>query len=232
MGEEESEWQANLFSGPGDYLRNRLLAVMGFVQLAAEEVKSEDLTESLRLFKGFRAHYIERESLLISLQEKRLQERFPWSIRSIWGGVEEILKPELLSGVKCKIAKPEEKFSFDPKQMAWAVAELVRNGVEAIKGKKFVAEEQGMISVVFALEKESLRISVADNGRGMDEKVSEGLSNPQVRKFNRGALKGKVFTGPGFGLAIARRAVDNHKGNVVFKTREGEGSIFTITLPR
>lgn len=232
VSEEEREWQAKFFFGPGAYLKNELGGMMAFVEMAADEVvESENLRKALEQFTDFRAYYFTREDLLISLQEKGSCERTPLRIRAIWRGVREILKPELLNRVECEIAEPEEEFSFDLRQMSWAVAELVRNSVEVVKRKRFSEGERGRVGVVLALEKEGLKISVADNGEGMDEKVSEGLSHPQVRKFIKDdALAGKVFAGPGLGLAIARRAVNNHKGGITFKSNKGEGSIFTITI--
>ena len=46
-----------------------------------------------------------------------------------------------------------------------------------------------------------------------------------------GERRGKDQTGMGLGLAIARRAVRAHGGDVVVRDMPGQGCVFTIELP-
>lgn len=231
VSEEEKEWQARFYSNEGDFFRNRLAGMMGFVEIASSEVNNEALRKSLRQYEDFKTHYIKREEKLVTFQRGAC-ERLPQGPEFIWREVELILGPELLKEVGCEIGEPETKFSLDQRQMGWAVAELVRNAFEAVGRKRFSGKEKGRVKVVFAVKEEGLEVSVADNGEGIDEEVSNALSSPQIRKFRKHRFEGKVFAGPGFGLPIARAAVENHGGKITFKTRKGEGSLFTITLPR
>ena len=38
-------------------------------------------------------------------------------------------------------------------------------------------------------------------------------------------------TGTGLGLAIVKKAVDDHHGSISVKSKVGDGTTFTITLP-
>lgn len=70
------------------------------------------------------------------------------------------------------------------------------------------------------------RIVVEDNGIGFDEKFLDRIFEP----FQR--LHGRLeYEGTGMGLAICRKIVDRHGGDITAKSTPGEGSTFVITLP-
>ncbi len=72
----------------------------------------------------------------------------------------------------------------------------------------------------------AIRLFVQDNGIGFDEKYSDRIFAPFQRLHGRAA-----FPGTGMGLAICRRIVERHGGNIVVRSRPGEGTTFTVTLP-
>ena len=72
-----------------------------------------------------------------------------------------------------------------------------------------------------------VRIRVIDNGIGFDEKYLDRIFTPFQRLHNRSA-----YAGTGMGLAICRRIVERHDGELAAESVPGEGSTFTITLPK
>lgn len=67
---------------------------------------------------------------------------------------------------------------------------------------------------------------VTDNGIGFDEKYLDRI----FTIFQR--LHGRFeYEGTGIGLAVVRKIVDRHGGQITAKSRLGEGSTFIITLP-
>lgn len=66
------------------------------------------------------------------------------------------------------------------------------------------------------------RISIADRGRGMDEKTRERIFEPFFTTKKRGT---------GLGLAIAKQIVEQHGGTLNVESSPGEGTRFTIELP-
>ncbi len=70
-------------------------------------------------------------------------------------------------------------------------------------------------------------ISVQDNGIGLNEKFSERIFVPLERLHGRSA-----YEGTGIGLAICKKIVSRHGGSISVKSQLGEGSTFTITLPK
>jgi len=74
-----------------------------------------------------------------------------------------------------------------------------------------------------------LDISVTDNGVGIPEEVIDHIFN----KFYQveSSLSTEKQTGSGLGLAISKYIVEAHGGNLQCKSKKGEGSTFSLTLP-
>jgi len=69
-------------------------------------------------------------------------------------------------------------------------------------------------------------ITVADNGIGFEEKYLDRIFNVFQRLHNR-----TVYEGTGVGLAICRKIVERHHGNITATSTPGNGATFIITLP-
>jgi light-regulated signal transduction histidine kinase (bacteriophytochrome) len=86
--------------------------------------------------------------------------------------------------------------------------------------------------IVISAEKETTdemdgwTLHFKDNGIGFDEKYKDKI----FQIFQR--LHGNAeYSGTGVGLAICKKIVDNHKGKITVKSKEGEGTEFIIWLP-
>ena len=68
-------------------------------------------------------------------------------------------------------------------------------------------------------------ISIADNGEGMTEEVKQRL-------YENFFTTKPVGKGTGLGMGITRDIIENkHGGKISFESTEGEGTIFTFTIP-
>jgi PAS domain S-box-containing protein len=70
------------------------------------------------------------------------------------------------------------------------------------------------------------RLTVSDNGIGFDEKYLDRIFNVFQRLHSR-----NEYEGTGMGLAIARKIVLFHHGEITAKSKPGEGTTFIVTLP-
>ena len=73
---------------------------------------------------------------------------------------------------------------------------------------------------------ELCQISVEDNGIGFDEKYLPHIFKIFERLHNRSELGGT-----GIGLAVCRKIVEGHEGNITAKSTPGNGATFIVTLP-
>jgi PAS domain S-box-containing protein len=69
-------------------------------------------------------------------------------------------------------------------------------------------------------------ISIADNGIGLEPQYAEQIFEVFKRLHTR-----DTFPGSGIGLALCRRIVNNHTGNLYVESAPGAGSTFHILLP-
>ena len=72
----------------------------------------------------------------------------------------------------------------------------------------------------------SCRVIVEDSGVGFDEKYRDRIFAPFQRLGGHGQ-----HAGTGIGLAICRKIVERHDGEICAKSTRGQGSTFIVTLP-
>ena len=106
----------------------------------------------------------------------------------------------------------------DPESLRSALTNLIINGFQAMDGGG------GKLSVVLSSEDDGrrARIDVIDSGRGIAPEDISKLFEPYYSTKE---------TGTGLGLAIVKKAVDDHEGTISVRSKVGEGTTFTITLP-
>ena len=75
--------------------------------------------------------------------------------------------------------------------------------------------------------KRMLEIAVGDTGVGIPQDEQQKV----FERFYRGSNNIPGSTGTGLGLAIVQELMMHHRGEVVVKSREGEGSVFALQFP-
>jgi PAS domain S-box-containing protein len=88
---------------------------------------------------------------------------------------------------------------------------------------------QGTVSVTIRGSEDSVKLQVSDTGTGIPEHEL-----PHVfERFHRvEGARGRTYEGTGIGLALVQELVRLHHGIVSVQSREGEGSTFTVTIPK
>jgi signal transduction histidine kinase len=109
----------------------------------------------------------------------------------------------------------------DPQQIVQLFQNLIGNAV------KFVAPGVCPHVVVRAEpEGSAWRFAIEDNGIGIEPRHAERVFGMFQRLHTR-----DEFEGTGIGLAIARKVVELHGGDISAAPREQGGTRFTFTLP-
>ncbi len=113
-------------------------------------------------------------------------------------------------------------FPGDHDRLVQAMINLVSNAV------KFCEEGTGHVEVRTYEDREHLVFEVRDNGPG----IADHLKDRIFEKFYQinDQTHGKP-AGSGVGLAITRRIVELHHGEIVVKSESGAGAVFTVKLP-
>lgn len=109
----------------------------------------------------------------------------------------------------------------DPEELKLIIQNLVENGIKYIKNKGFVIIKMEVLN-------NFIRLSVKDNGVGIPLADQKYIFQRFFRASNARIVQTE---GTGLGLFIAKSIVENLKGEIGFRSKEGKGSVFWFTLP-
>ncbi len=106
---------------------------------------------------------------------------------------------------------------FDASRVERAVLNLLLNACEA------VSPHTGQIIITTTGTRAHLQLDVWDNGPGIPTAIQQSIFQPYVSY-------GKA-NGHGLGLAIAKKIVEDHGGEIYFDASCKTGTLFKITIP-
>jgi two-component system sensor histidine kinase PilS (NtrC family) len=209
-----------LSAGIAHEIRNPLAAIAGSVQVLK---KSEALSPQEQRLMSIILRESERlnKSIADFLRFVKPQEKRPAEF-DIAASLSETLdllanSPELSPEhrIERQIAPPSYTIVGDGDQIRQVFWNIARNAVQAMPrgGRLRVATEvaEGAYNIVFA-----------DSGRGMSDSDQRRLFQPFRTNFP---------TGTGLGMAISYRIVQEHGGRIDVRSREGSGTMITVSLP-
>lgn len=211
-------------------------------------VASHDLQEPLRMVSSY-------TELLASRYKDELDERAGKYIAYISEGATRMqrLIRELLNYARVgSRAKPMATVNLDEvlrsvlidlkTRIEAANAEIVVSSLPTVRGDdiqlgqvlqnlisnaiKFRADRRPHVTVSAARDGDMWRVSVVDNGIGMDMKFHD-----RVFEIFRRLNERDAYEGTGVGLAIVKRIVERHGGRVWFESTPGNGTRFHFTVP-
>jgi len=104
-------------------------------------------------------------------------------------------------------------------QIEQVFTNLIRNATDALKE----STEKQLVMCSYQRD-DSICIEVRDTGRGISETAMENVFDPFFTTK-------PVGQGTGLGLSISHGIIREHNGTLDVKSKEGEGTCFTITLP-
>lgn len=110
----------------------------------------------------------------------------------------------------------DTKFQADYEQIKTCFSNLMINAVQAMP-------EGGALNVTLHPDNSHLRIEFADNGPGIAAENLAQIFEPYYSTKE---------TGIGLGLPLTKKIIEEHGGQITVASEVGQGTIFTVTLPR
>ena len=163
--------------------------------------------------------------LTLSRVTTRAQPFAPVDLSEVAGGVVSDLEVQIeRTGGRVEVGDLPT-IDADSTQMRQLFQNLIGNGL------KFHRPEEAPVVKVYGAHSEHpsenklCQISVEDNGIGFDEKYLDRIFTPFQRLHSR-----SEYEGTGMGLAICRKIVERHRGEITAESAPGEGTRFIITL--
>jgi signal transduction histidine kinase len=174
-------------------------------QLSRLNTLIDDMLDISRIRTGqLRLH---RARLELGALTKEVLERFDSQLVEACGSVEALIEQGL-------------EVTGDPFRLEQVIANLLTNAMKYGAGKPVVVSAARSKSGTVVL-------SVRDRGIGISEEDQKRI----FARFERAVPSG-VFSGMGLGLAIAKDIVEAHGGTIRVESRLGEGSVFSVELPK
>lgn len=106
--------------------------------------------------------------------------------------------------------------SLDRNQIKQALYNILRNSFQAMS-------EGGILYVITGCDETHAWVSIGDTGGGIPASAFDKIFEPYFTTKS---------DGNGLGLHVVQRIVRAHRGEIMLKSTEGKGLIFTIRLPR
>jgi len=213
-----------LAGGVAHEINNPLGGIIAFAQLIKRDLKSEDpLVDDIE--------EIERAALRCKkiVQDLLDFSRISSGKKKVWIDINPLIervipfiKMELRSlniHLKTDLSQELPNIYVDPNRVEQVFLNLMTNACQSMKKggdlsvKTFESEDASMVCV-----------EVSDTGCGIPKDDQKHIFDP----FFTTKRPGK---GIGLGLSISYRIIRDHGGRVEIDSREGKGSVFTVSLP-
>jgi PAS domain S-box-containing protein len=229
---ETSRLKSQLLSNVSHELRTPLGGILGFAELLQMNTYgalNKDQSSAI-------AQIIDSVHYLSSLIEELLDQaqieaktiklkNEPFSPREVLHNVETNLgimahKKELV--IRTSISsKVPEMIVGDEKRVQQILINLVGNAI------KFT--DQGEVTIHMDKPNDDIwALEVTDTGTGISKTDQEHIFDPFFRARSAGAQNKR---GAGLGLSISKQLVEIMGGSIALKSKVGQGSAFTVTLP-
>lgn len=124
--------------------------------------------------------------------------------------------------VAISYTRADIEVNADDERLVQVMINILTNAV------KF-SPENTQVRVAAKEQKDVVEISIADQGRGIPVESLDSIFD----RFKQVELKdSRQHKGSGLGLAICKNIVEAHGGKITVKSEVGQGSTFTVVLPK
>ncbi|HEU4641678.1 MAG TPA: ATP-binding protein [Gemmatimonadaceae bacterium] len=229
--EQANRVKSDFLAAMSHELRTPLTAIMGYGELLSEGIVGPVTPlqrEQLRRIRASSDHLLGIvEQILTFARVEAGREAVTMETVDAAALVEQavtVFGPQTAAkGLSFEVSQPETPVfvTTDLAKVRQAIVNLLANAV------KFTAA--GSVGVTLSADDSRAYIEVWDTGIGIPAEHLERIFEPfwQVQQSST-----RLFGGTGLGLSLVRRLIRLLGGDVSVRSVQGEGSRFTITLPR
>jgi len=225
-----------LAGGIAHDFNNLLTAIIGYAELAEMRLGADHpVAQDLVQIRSAGERAAKLTSQLLSFARKHVQETREVSLNEAALAAQSLLGRLVGEQIKLSVDLDPDLWPIegDAAQFELVLVNLVVNARDAISGHgeitmttRNVSSESPLKAVDGQIEPgDYALISVRDTGEGIDAQTMENIFEP----FFTTKEKGK---GTGLGLATVYGIIHQHGGQIIVQSKLGEGTTFSIYLPR
>jgi two-component system, NtrC family, nitrogen regulation sensor histidine kinase NtrY len=161
--------------------------------------------------------FVDKYRSLTSLPKPNFSK---FTVESLFRKCKILMESNIPANLKVILSVNPEDISIeaDYSQVEQILINLIKNGVEALSGKK-----NGTIHLKAFRADDSAVIQVEDNGTGISADILEDIFVPfYTTKVN----------GSGIGLSLSKQIMQNHGGTISVNSSTEKGSVFTLKFQK
>jgi two-component system sensor histidine kinase PilS (NtrC family) len=200
-------------------VRNPLAAIAGCAELLEPDVSDED-KRLIQVIRTESARLADIVTDLLDYARPRKLERTKIEFGRALTELADSFRADPSNAeidLRVNVPKQPVPVELDISQITQVMWNLVRNGAEAMEGR-------GRLDIdLEEVHADLVRIRVHDRGKGIASKDLERIFEPFFSTKSGGT---------GIGLALVHRIVEEHGGKIDVKSTVGQGTVFSLDLPR
>jgi len=221
-----------LVGGVAHDFNNLLTTILGNAELLqADSAGNRELDTSLKEIRtaGMRAATLTRQ--LLAFSRRQHSERSILDLNELIHSMEAVLQRTVGDNIKltCNYAGDLHTADLDPGQLQQVMINLISNARDAMPDGGLLTITTENVAVSMGVEGipggDYVRLSVSDNGVGMDNHTRKRIFEPFFTTKEHGS-------GTGLGLATVHGIVTDSGGHVLVDSEPGKGTRFHIYFPR
>lgn len=211
-------------------MRNPLMIVSGYVELLTNQL--EEAKDDLGGRLGSTSDYLEviGQNVRRCCELSHMWQKYGKATLTEFGptALSDVIE-DIVMGAAPLAASEDVDINYDMQpgdavingnrpQLLRAIHNVIANAIQA------VSPPDGHVQVSCEKAEYTVNIVVDDNGSGIKAEVLEHIFEPYYTTKEDGK-------GTGLGMAITKRIIEEHHGQLLFDTRPDEGTKVTIQLP-
>ena len=207
-------------------LQEPLRMVSSYLRLL-ENRHANDLDEEAREYVDFAVDGADRMRAMVDdlLSFSRVEhadgEFEPVDCETLVDRVTDDLRVQIEESGAEVVVDPLPTVTADPEQLEQLFSNLVSNAIE------YNEADPPRVEISVEGTPDEWVFTVADNGIGIDPEYSDRVFEVFKRLHHD-----DEYSGTGIGLSLCQEIVENHGGDIRVDSQPGEGSTFSVSLPR
>lgn len=218
--EEKSEALEQMMDEVAHEVRNPLFSIGGFARRVYENLPEgnpnknymEMIIQDVARLENMIKRLIDLKTMAICYME-------PTNVNEVIIKAMKLFEQEIEDkGIKVETELMDNlpPISADKEQIKSALANLIKNAIEAMQDKI------RLLKIVSRISNGYVEIKVSDTGKGIPRDKLKSIFDP--------LFTSKIY-GPGLGLTFTLKIIQTHRGTISVESESGKETTFTIRLP-
>ncbi|SPP63164.1 PAS domain S-box protein [Nitrospira lenta] len=208
-------------SGMAHEIGTPMNVILGRAEYLMDRVTDETVKRGLQTIVAQVERITRVMNQLLAFARRKPSERGPLFLRDVIENSVEMFQERLVKSrvqVEMQLDEACPRVQADADQMNQVLINLIMNAIHAMP-------DGGQLRIGMVPADDMVKLTVADTGHGIPQAVIAKVFTPffTTKEFGKGT---------GLGLTVVKGIIEEHHGSIVAESQEGQGTTFTILLPK